>query len=94
MLSLVSHLVYGRGAHTQQHNINLSAAMHDIDLAAEQGSAAPELSAKEQKMADLANLELLISQVSEQACTNGPGGGVLKQIKSFSAFLERVAAVL
>jgi hypothetical protein len=81
-------------ADSQQHNIHLSAAMHDIDLAVEQGGAAPELSAKEQKKADLANLELLISQVSEQACTNGPGGGMLKQIKSFSAFLERVVTVL
>lgn len=83
-----------RAINTHQHNIHLSAAMHDIDLAIEQGGAAPELSAKEQKKADLANLELLISQVSEQACTNGPGGGVLKQIKGFSAFLERAVAVL
>lgn len=68
--------------------------MHDVELAVEQGSAAPQLSAKEQKMADLANLELLISQVTEQACSNGPGGGALKQIKSFNAFLERAAAML
>lgn len=77
-----------------QHNINLSAAMHDVDLAIEQGRAAPELTAKEQKTADLANLELLISRVAEQACSNGPGGGALKQIKAFNAFLERAAAVL
>lgn len=68
--------------------------MHDIDLAIEQGRAAPELSAKEQKTADLANLELLISRVAEQACSNGPAGGALRQIKSFNAFLERAAAVL
>lgn len=68
--------------------------MHNIDLAVEQGHAAPELSAKQQKMAELANLELLISQVTEQACSSGPGGGALKQIKSFNAFLERAAAAL
>ncbi|KAF3764468.1 hypothetical protein M406DRAFT_356560 [Cryphonectria parasitica EP155] len=69
--------------------------MHDIDLAIEQGRAAPELSVKDQKTADLANLELLISRVTEQACDSGPGGGgVLKQIKGFNAFLERTVAVL
>lgn len=68
--------------------------MHDVDLAIEQGRTAPGLSETEQKTADLANLELLISKVAEQACSNGPGGGVLKQIKSFNAFLERAAAVL
>lgn len=68
--------------------------MHDIDLAVEQGRAAPELSEKEQKIADLANLELLISRVTDQACSSGPGGGTLEQIKSFNAFLERAAAVL
>lgn len=73
-----------------QHNISLSAAMHDIDLAIEQGRAAPELSAKDAKMADLANLELLISKVVEQAC----GGGTLGQIKGFNAFLERAMTVL
>lgn len=64
--------------------------MHDVDLAIEQGRAAPKLSAKEAKTAELANLELLISKVTEQAC----GGGTLGQIKGFNAFLERAMAVL
>lgn len=68
--------------------------MHNFDLAIEQGRAAPELSAIDQKTADLANLELMISRVVEQACSSGPGGGALKQIKSFNAFLERAAVVL
>jgi hypothetical protein len=68
--------------------------MHDIDLAVEKGQAAPELSPAEQKKADLANLELLISRVSDQACTGSDGGGTLKQIREFNAFLERAAAVL
>lgn len=68
--------------------------MHDIDLAIDQGRAAPELSAKDQKTAELANLELLIGRVTDLACTKGPAGGVLKQIKGFNAFLERAAAVL
>ncbi|ROW14822.1 hypothetical protein VPNG_03695 [Cytospora leucostoma] len=76
------------------HNISASSAMHDIDLAIEQGRAAPELSPKDGKTADLANLELLISRITEQACSAGPSGGVLKQITSFNAFLERVAAAI
>lgn len=66
--------------------------MHDVDLAIEQGRAAPALSAQDAKTADLANLELLIGKVAEQAC--GGGGGTLGQIKGFNAFLERAMAVL
>ena len=68
--------------------------MHDVDLAIGQGTAAPELSAKEQKTADLANLELLIDRITEHACGSYPGGGNLRYIKSFNAFLERAAATL
>lgn len=68
--------------------------MHDIDLAVEHGQAAPELSAADQKMADLANLELLISRVADQASSRSDVGGTLKQIKDFNAFLERSAAAL
>lgn len=68
--------------------------MHDIDLAIEQGRAAAEISGKDQKTADLSNLEVLISRVMEQACSAGPSGGALKQIRSFNAFLERAATVL
>ncbi|KAK3354943.1 hypothetical protein B0H65DRAFT_450202 [Neurospora tetraspora] len=75
-------------------HISLSSAMHDIDLAVERGQAAPELSAAEQKMADLANLEFLISRVSGEVSNKGNDGGALKQIKDFNAFLERAASVL
>ncbi|KAL2023236.1 hypothetical protein VTK56DRAFT_3359 [Thermocarpiscus australiensis] len=75
-------------------HISLSSTMHDIDLAVERGQAAPELSPAEQKKADLANLELLISRVADQACTRSDGGGTLKQLREFNAFLERAAAVL
>lgn len=68
--------------------------MHDVDLAIGQGRAAPDLSAKDQKTAELANLELLIDRVTEQACSGGPAGGNLRYIKSFNAFLERTAAAL
>ncbi|KAG7292951.1 hypothetical protein NEMBOFW57_002996 [Staphylotrichum longicolle] len=74
--------------------MSLSSAMHDIDLAVEKGQAAPELSPAEQKKADLANLELLISRVADQASSRSQAGGTLKQIKEFNAFLERAAAVL
>ncbi|KAK4132419.1 hypothetical protein BT67DRAFT_385630 [Trichocladium antarcticum] len=75
-------------------HISLSSAMHDIDLAVEKGQAAPELSPAEQKTADLASLELLISRVADQACTRSDGGGALRQIREFNAFLERAAGVL
>lgn len=75
-------------------NIKLSAAMHDVDLAIEQGRAAPDLSAKGQKVADLANLELLIERVREQTCGHLSGGGNLMCIKGFNAFLERAVAAL
>lgn len=68
--------------------------MHDIELAADEGRSAPELSAAEQKKADLGNLELLMHRVGGQLCGNGPGTGVLDQVKSFNAFLERAAAAL
>ncbi len=68
--------------------------MHDIDLAVEQGQVAPELSPVEQKTAELANLELLVSRVADQASSRSNGGGTLKQIREFNAFLERTAAVL
>ncbi|KAK0618538.1 hypothetical protein B0T17DRAFT_538188 [Bombardia bombarda] len=75
-------------------HISFSSAMHDIDMAVEKGQAAPELSAAEQKRAGLANLELLISRVSDQVCTRSDGGGTLKQIRDFNALLERAATVL
>lgn len=77
-----------------QRHISLSSAMHDIDLAVENGQAAAELSAKERKEAELANLELLISQVADQASSKSDSGGALKQIKDFNALLERTAGVL
>ncbi|KAK8851479.1 AT hook domain-containing protein [Apiospora arundinis] len=74
--------------------LGLSASMHDIELAVDHGRSAPELTPSEQKMAELANLELLVSQVAGQACAGGDGSGNLKQIHDFNAFLERAAAAL
>ncbi|KAI1761236.1 hypothetical protein GGR53DRAFT_38644 [Hypoxylon sp. FL1150] len=76
------------------HQLGLSSTMDDIELAMENGKTAPDLDPKEQKTAELANLELLISRVASQASTAGDGGGNLKQIKDFNAFLERAAAAL
>ncbi|KAJ4297250.1 hypothetical protein N0V88_004168 [Collariella sp. IMI 366227] len=74
--------------------ISLSSTMHDIDMAVEHGQAAAELSPAEQKKADLANLELLISRIADQVSTRSEDGGALKQIRDFNAFLERTAAML
>ncbi|RYP66226.1 hypothetical protein DL769_006070 [Monosporascus sp. CRB-8-3] len=76
------------------HLLNLSSAMHDIELAVDNGRSAPELGPKDKKVADLANLELLISRVAGEATPDGDGGGNLQQIKDFNAFLERAAAAL
>ncbi|KAK1767156.1 hypothetical protein QBC33DRAFT_539387 [Phialemonium atrogriseum] len=75
-------------------NIHLSSTMHDIDLAVEEGLAAPPLPAAQEREAELANLELLIARVADQACTNSDGGGALGRMREFNAFLERAAAVL
>ncbi|KAK0632260.1 hypothetical protein B0T14DRAFT_27297 [Immersiella caudata] len=75
-------------------HISLSSAMHDIDLVVEKGLAAEELSMPEQTRADLANLELLVNRIADQVGTKSDGGGTLKQIKEFNAFLERTAGVL
>ncbi|KAM0808080.1 hypothetical protein AB5N19_08421 [Seiridium cardinale] len=75
------------------NQLNLSTAMHHIDLAVENGRQASELAPKEQKAAELANLEWLVSRVAGQVTTVG-GSGNLKQIQEFNALLERAAAAL
>lgn len=74
--------------------LDLSAKMHNVDLAVDRGKAAPELPAVEQKMADLGNLELAIARITEQACSRGGSGGAMRQIKEFNAFLERAHTAL
>lgn len=77
----------------RQDQLNLSSTMHDIDLAVENGRQAPELGLKEQKAAELANLELLVARVAGQVVTE-TGSGNLKQFQEFNSFLERAAAAL
>ncbi|KAL7939787.1 hypothetical protein V8C35DRAFT_287680 [Trichoderma chlorosporum] len=74
--------------------LDASSLMHDVDLAVEQGREAPELSRAAQREAELANLELLVSRVSEQASSSSFTGGMLKQVREFNAFLERAAMAL
>ncbi|KAI1378735.1 hypothetical protein F4677DRAFT_411867 [Hypoxylon crocopeplum] len=76
------------------HQLDLSSTMDDIELAIENGKSAPELNLKERKTAELANLELLIDKVASQASAASDGGGSLRQIKDFNAFLERAATAL
>ncbi|KAK1716626.1 hypothetical protein BDP67DRAFT_488059 [Colletotrichum lupini] len=78
----------------KRNQLSLSSQMHDIDMAVERGRAAPELSPAEKKTAELANLEILISRITDQACTRSDTGGTLKQVKDFNAFLERAAVAL
>ncbi len=68
--------------------------MHDVDMAIEKGEAALPLTREQEKDAELANLELLVSQVTDLACSKSDYGGVYKQLKTFNDFLERTAAVL
>ncbi|PHH79669.1 hypothetical protein CDD80_4154 [Ophiocordyceps camponoti-rufipedis] len=74
--------------------IDTSALMHDVDLAVEQGRDAPRLSREVQRQAQVANLELLIAQVSEAASSSSSTGGLLHQVREFNAFLERAALAL
>ncbi|KAI6316024.1 hypothetical protein MCOR29_006801 [Pyricularia oryzae] len=76
------------------NRLHISSTMQDIELAVEEGRSAPELSTKEQKQSDLANLELLMLRVGDHIRPNGHGLGVLDQVKSFNAYLERAAAAL
>ncbi|KAJ4863029.1 hypothetical protein T069G_03983 [Trichoderma breve] len=78
----------------QHYCLDASSLMHDVDLAVEQGREAPELSRAAQREAELANLELLVSRVSEQASSSSFTGGMLKQVKEFNSFLERAAMAL
>lgn len=77
-----------------QHFLSTSTTMHDVDLAIERGRDAPELSRTEQKQAELANLELLVPQISDQVSSASATGGLLQQVKDFNAFLERAAVAL
>lgn len=67
--------------------------MRDIDKAVAQGQAALELVGKAGKEAELANLELVVSQVSEQV-SNSDNGGMLSELIEFNTFLERAALAL
>lgn len=68
--------------------------MHDVDLAVEQGRDAPELSRAQEKKAELANLELLVARITDEASSASSAGGMLQQVKEFNSFLERAAVAL
>ncbi|RBA19076.1 hypothetical protein FPRO05_10005 [Fusarium proliferatum] len=77
-----------------KYRLDTSAIMHDIDMAVERGRDAPELSRAQEKKADLANLELLVARITDEASSSGSAGGMLQQVKNFNAFLERAAIAL
>ena len=68
--------------------------MNDVEVAVEQGRDAAQLSERATKDAEIPNLELLISQVSETASSNSFTGGLLNQLRDFNTFLERAAYAL
>lgn len=77
-----------------QRRIGTSNLMHDLDVAVEQGREAPELSGDAQKQAELANLDLLLARVADEASSASSTGGLLRQVKEFNGFLERAALAL
>ncbi|KAF4949012.1 hypothetical protein FGADI_9297 [Fusarium gaditjirri] len=77
-----------------RYRLDTSAIMHDIDMAVERGRDAPELSRAQEKKADLANLELLVARITDEASSSSSAGGMLQQVKNFNAFLERAAIAL
>jgi hypothetical protein len=69
--------------------------MDDIDLAVGRGQQAPEIiSRAELRRAELANLELVVAQVADQASPSSSRGGLLGQLRDFNAFLQRTATAL
>ncbi|KAF5004454.1 hypothetical protein FDECE_9056 [Fusarium decemcellulare] len=77
-----------------KYRLDTSAIMHDVDLAVERGRDAPELSRALEKKAELANLELLVARITDEASSASSAGGMLQQVKEFNAFLERAAVAL
>ncbi|KAI1059331.1 hypothetical protein LB507_004043, partial [Fusarium sp. FIESC RH6] len=77
-----------------KHRLDTSAIMHDVDMAVERGRDAPELSRAQEKKADLANLELLVARITDEASSASSAGGMLQQVKNFNAFLERAAIAM
>ncbi|WXC53717.1 hypothetical protein QX201_013358 [Fusarium graminearum] len=77
-----------------KYRLDTSTIMHDIDMAVERGRDAPELSRAQEKKADLANLELLVARITDEASSSSSAGGMLQQVKNFNAFLERAAVAL
>ncbi|KIL84850.1 hypothetical protein FAVG1_11720 [Fusarium avenaceum] len=77
-----------------KYRLDTSAIMHDIDMAVERGRDAPELSRAQEKKADLANLELLVARITDEASSASSAGGMLQQVRNFNAFLERAAIAL
>lgn len=74
--------------------MSLSSTIHDIDLAVETGRGEAELSPRDEKQAELGNLEFVMSQIKENVCEASDNGGTLRQLKDFNAFLERAAVAL
>ncbi|CAH0014969.1 unnamed protein product [Clonostachys rhizophaga] len=74
--------------------LNTSSTMYDIDMAVSKGQDAPQLSGKVQKEAELANLEFLLAQITDQVSSSSGSGGTLHQVQDFNAFLERAAQAL
>ncbi|KAF4442835.1 hypothetical protein F53441_11625 [Fusarium austroafricanum] len=77
-----------------KYRLDTSAVMHDIDMAVERGRDAPELSRAQEKKAEIANLELLVAKITDEASSASSAGGMLQQVKNFNAFLERAAIAL
>ncbi|KAM5343589.1 hypothetical protein ACJ41O_012126 [Fusarium nematophilum] len=77
-----------------QYRLDTSDLMHNVDLAVERGRDAPELSRAQEKTAELANLELLVARITDEASSASAAGGMLQQVKDFNAFLERAAVAL
>jgi hypothetical protein len=76
------------------HRLDLSTAMHNIDLAVDRGRNAPELTPAQRRAAELGNLELAIAKIADQACSKSGNIGTLRQIRDFNAFLERAFVAL
>ncbi|KAF7906603.1 hypothetical protein EAF00_000882 [Botryotinia globosa] len=82
-------IAHEKNSHDAQQREVLNTTVHDIELAVERGKSSFD------KTDDgKTNIELMLKRIASEASSASDGGGVLKQIKAFNAFMERAALAL
>jgi hypothetical protein len=77
---------------TTQSRGSLNYSVHDIELAIDLGKERQVLEGS--RLIEMIGTEVLLKRVAGEVSNQGDSGGLLRQIKSFNAFLERAALAL